>query len=281
MKKTFKKSDINKYLSSEKQNLSEERIEELINANGALINPTNNYKQSRNFVKSKKTTDDFVRNSTQGPEAYFIYGGPYYGINYTKVVSEEEEILDLDSEDEFYDELNVVPVRKYSRDNDDRKKRDAKMMADKDIGQHYYKNSDPVYDHLPSEKWRGYQLPYDTDFNLEVYESEESMKSLVDEIVMNKKSNGRDFVKRMKEQDLMVEPTSIPDISELKTNYEKPIIVRKINSLLDLIHKENIKGTELSIVINYLIENLDIYSIDEEHREILGDKIKYGKEEGK
>jgi hypothetical protein len=79
----------------------------------------------------------------------------------------------------------------------------------------------------------------------------------------------------------MVEPTSIPDISELKTNYEKPIIVRKINSLLDLIHKENIKGTELSIVINYLIENLDIYSIDEEHREILGDKIKYGKEEGK
>jgi len=281
MKKTFKKSDINKYLSSEKQNLSEERIEELINANGALINPTNNYKQSRNFVKSKKTTDDFVRNSTQGPEAYFIYGGPYYGINYTKVVSEEEEILDLDSEDEFYDELNVVPVRKYSRDNDDRKKRDAKMMADKDISQHYYKNSDPVYDHLPSEKWRGYQLPYDTDFNLEVYESEESMKSLVDEIVMNKKSNGRDFVKRMKEQDLMVEPTSIPDISELKTNYEKPIIVRKINSLLDLIHKENIKGTELSIVINYLIENLDIYSIDEEHREILGDKIKYGKEEGK
>ena len=281
MKKTFKKSDINKYLSSEKQNLSEERIEELINANGALINPTNNYKQSRNFVKSKKTTDDFVRNSTQGPEAYFIYGGPYYGINYTKVVSEEEEILDLDSEDKFYDELNVVPVRKYSRDNDDRKKRDAKMMADKDISQHYYKNSDPIYDHLPSEKWRGYQLPYDTDFNLEVYESEESMKSLVDEIVMNKKSNGRDFVKRMKEQDLMVEPTSIPDISELKTNYEKPIIVRKINSLLDLIHKENIKGTELSIVINYLIENLDIYSIDEEHREILGDKIKYGKEEGK
>ena len=281
MKKTFKKSDINKYLSSEKQNLSEERIEELINTNGALINPTNNYKQSRNFVKSKKTTDDFVRNSTQGPEAYFIYGGPYYGINYTKVVSEEEEILDLDSEDEFYDELNVVPVRKYSRDNDDRKKRDAKMMADKDISQHYYKNSDPVYDHLPSEKWRGYQLPYDTDFNLEVYESEESMKSLVDEIVMNKKSNGRDFVKRKKEQDLMVEPTSIPDISELKTNYEKPIIVRKINSLLDLIHKENIKGTELSIVINYLIENLDIYSIDEEHREILGDKIKYGKEEGK
>ena len=281
MNKTLKKSDINKYFNSKKTNLSEERIEELINTNGALINPTNNYKQSRNFVKSKKTTDDFVRNSTQGPEAYFIYGGPYYGINYTKVVNEEEDILDLDSNDEFYDELNVIPVRKYSREEKERKRRDAKMMADKDISSHFYKPSDPIYDHLPSEKWRGYQLPYDTKFDTDVYESEENMKSLVDEIVMKKKNDGRDFVKKMREVDLMVEPVSIPDISELKTNYEKPMIVRKLNSLLDLINKENISGTELSIVLNHLIDNLDIYSIDEEHRELIGDKIKYGEEKGK
>ena len=281
MNKTLKKSDINKYFDNKKTKLSEERIEELINTNGALINPTNNYKQSRNFVKSKKTTDDYVRNSTQGPEAYFIYGGPYYGINYSKVVSEEEDILDLDSNDEFYDELNVIPVRKYSREEKERKRRDAKMMADKDISSHYYKPSDPIYDHLPSEKWRGYQLPYDTKFDTDVYESEENMKSLVDEIVMKKKNDGRDFVKKMREVDLMVEPVSIPDISELKTNYEKPMIVRKLNSLLDLINKENISGTELSIVLNHLIDNLDIYSIDEEHRELIGDKIKYGEEKGK
>ena len=281
MNKTLKKSDINKYFDNKKTKLSEERIEELINNNGALISPTNNYKQSRNFVKSKKTTDDYVRNSTQGPEAYFIYGGPYYGINYSKVVSEEEDILDLATNDEFYDELNVIPVRKYSREENDRKRRDAKFMADKDISSHYYKEGDPVYDHLPSEKWRGYQLPYDTKFDTDVYESEESMKSLVDEIVMRKKNGGRDFVKKIKEIDLMVEPTSIPDISELKTNYEKPMIVRKLNSLLDLINKENIRGTELSIVLNHLIDNLDIYSIDEDHRELIGDKIKYGEEEGK
>ena len=281
MRKTFKKSDINKYLDTKKTKLSEEKVNEFINPNGSLISPTNNYKQNRNFVKSKKTTDDYVRNSTQGPEAYFVYGGPYYGINYTKIVREEEDILDLDTNDELYDELNVVPTKKYSRDENDRKNREAKMMADKDISSHYLKKSDPVYDHLPSEKWRGYKLPYDTTLDIDVFESEESMKSLVDEIVMKNKTVNKGIVKRMKEVDLMIEPSSIPDISELKTNYEKPMIVRKINSLLDLINKENIKGTELTIVLNHLINNLDIYSIDDEHRQLIGDKIKYGEEKGK
>ena len=281
MRKTFKKSDINKYLDTKKTKLSEEKVNEFINPNGSLISSTNNYKQNRNFVKSKKTTDDYVRNSTQGPEAYFVYGGPYYGINYTKIVREEEDILDLDTNDELYDELNVVPTKKYSRDENDRKNREAKMMADKDISSHYLKKSDPVYDHLPSEKWRGYKLPYDTTLDIDVFESEESMKSLVDEIVMKNKTVNKGIVKRMKEVDLMIEPSSIPDISELKTNYEKPMIVRKINSLLDLINKENIKGTELTIVLNHLINNLDIYSIDDEHRQLIGDKIKYGDEKGK
>jgi hypothetical protein len=281
MRKTFKKSDINKYLDTKKTKLSEEKVNEFINPNGSLISPTNNYKQNRNFVKSKKTTDDYVRNSTQGPEAYFVYGGPYYGINYTKIVREEEDILDLDTNDELYDELNVVPTKKYSRDENDRKNREAKMIADKDISSHYLKKSDPVYDHLPSEKWRGYKLPYDTTLDIDVFESEESMKSLVDEIVMKNKTVNKGIVKRMKEVDLMIEPSSIPDISELKTNYEKPMIVRKINSLLDLINKENIKGTELTIVLNHLINNLDIYSIDDEHRQLIGDKIKYGDEKGK
>ena len=68
MNKKFKKSDINKYLKDKK--LSEEKIDELINPNGTLIKNSNNYVQNRNHIKSKKTTDDFVRNATQGPEAY-------------------------------------------------------------------------------------------------------------------------------------------------------------------------------------------------------------------
>jgi len=289
MKKTFKKSDINKYIKNN-------RVDEIVNKNGSLINSTDNYVQNRNFIKSKKTSDDFVRNSTQGPEAYFIYGGPYYGINYSYVVNEENDIFDLDVyddnedenydefevfDDEVYDELNVVPVKSYGKDPEDKKRKEGRMNAEKDISKHYYKPSDPIYDDLPVEKWRGYKLPYDSDFDLDIYESEESMKSMVDEILLRNKKTPKGFVKKTNEQDIIGNEVVIPDVSELKSNYQKPMVIRKINSLLDLINKENIKGDELSILLNHIINNVDIYSMNEKHREVIGDKIKYGEEEGK
>ena len=297
MKKTFKKSDINKYLKKNK-------INEFVNKNGSMISPTNNYVQNRNHIKSRKTTDDFVRNSTQGPEAYFIYGGPYYGINYSYVVNEDDDILDLDDrmydegddyldgdlieldddmydeEDEYYDELNVVPTKPYSRDTEDRMRRSARQMADKDIKSHYNKPADPIYDDLPVDKWRGHSLDYDTDFHFDLYEGENGMKSLVDEIMMKQKNKPKDFVKRMREQDIVGDEVTIPDVTELKDVHEKPMVIRKLNSLLDLINKENLKGEELSIVLNHLINNVDIYSIYERFRELIGDKLKYGEEEG-
>jgi hypothetical protein len=297
MKKTFKKSDINKYIKNN-------RVDELVNKNGSLINPTDNYVQNRNYIKSKKTSDDFVRNSTQGPEAYFIYGGPYYGVNYSYVVNEEDDMFDLDvyddnedenydefevfdgdiidlDDDEVYDELNVVPVKSYGKDPEDKKRKEARMNAEKDISKHYYKPSDPIYDDLPVEKWRGYKLPYDTDFDFDLYESEESMKSMVDEILLRNRKTPKDFVKKTNEQDIIGNEVVIPDVSELKSNYQKPMVIRKINSLLDLINKENLKGDELSILLNHIINNVDIYSMNEKHREVIGDKIKYGEEEGK
>jgi len=266
-----------------------------------MISSTNNYVQNRNHIKSKKTSDDFVRNSTQGPEAYFVYGGPYYGVNYSYVVNEDDDILDLDDrmydeedeyldgdlielndniydeEDEYYDELNVVPTKSYSREPKDRMRRSAKQMADRDISRHYNKPADPVYDNLPVDKWRGHSLGYDTEFDFDLYEGEESMKKLVDEIMMKKKSS-RGIVKKMKEQDIIGDEVIIPDVTELKDVHEKPMVIRKLNSLLDLINKENLKGEELSILLNHLINNVDIYSIDERYRELIGDKIKYGEE---
>jgi len=297
MKKIFKKSDINKYIKND-------MVSELVNKNGSLIHATDNYKQNRDHIKSRKTTDDFVRNSTQGPEAYFIYGGPYYGVNYSYVVNEDDDIFDLDiyddeddnydefevfdgdlidlddGEDEFYDELNVVPTKRYSRDPEDRKRRDARQMADRDIKAHFNKPSDPVYGDLPVDQWRGHSVDYDTTFDFDLYEGETGMKSLVDEIMMKKRTSSHDFVKKMKEQDIVGDEISIPDVSELKDVHEKPMVIRKLNSLLDLINKENLKGEELSILLNHLINNVDIYSIDDRYREIIGDKIKYGEEEG-
>jgi hypothetical protein len=283
MNKTFKKSDITDYLKRKKNNTNTKEgvIKEFINPNGSMISADNNYKTSTNYIRSKKTTDDRVRNSTQGPEAYFIYGGPYYGVNYSYIVNEEEDILDLDSNDDVYDELNVVPS-KYSRDSEDRMRRQAKDMADKDIRSHFNKPADPVYDHLPVDQWRGHSLDYDTEFDIDLYsESEDRIKDIVDEIMLKKKTiNNSDLTKRTNEEEILGGESVIPDISELKDVHEKPIIIRKINSLMDLIHKEDLNGIELTILLNHILNNIDINSIDEKHREILGDKIKYGEQEG-
>jgi hypothetical protein len=297
MKKTFKKSDISKYMKSNS-------IQELVNKNGSMISATNNYVQNRNHIKSKKTSDDFVRNSTQGPEAYFIYGGPYYGVNYSYVVNEEDDMFDLDvygdeddnynefevfdgdivdldnEENDYYDELNVVPTKKYGRDIEDKKIRDSRKLSDRDIRSQYNKPADPIYDDLPVDKWRGHSLDYDTKFDFDLFEGEENMKSLVDEIMLRKKNSSNDFVKKMREQDIVGDEIRIPDVSELKDVHEKPMVIRKLNSLLDLIKKENLKGDELSIVLNHLISNVDIYSMDERYRELIGDKLKYGEEKG-
>jgi hypothetical protein len=297
MKKTFKKSDISKYMKSNS-------IQELVNKNGSMISATNNYVQNRNHIKSKKTSDDFVRNSTQGPEAYFIYGGPYYGVNYSYVVNEEDDMFDLDvygdeddnynefevfdgdivdldnEENDYYDELNVVPTKKYGRDIEDKKIRDSRKLSDRDIRSQYNKPAYPIYDDLPVDKWRGHSLDYDTKFDFDLFEGEENMKSLVDEIMLRKKNSSNDFVKKMREQDIVGDEIRIPDVSELKDVHEKPMVIRKLNSLLDLIKKENLKGDELSIVLNHLISNVDIYSMDERYRELIGDKLKYGEEKG-
>ena len=211
MHKTYKKSDINKYTSGLKK---EKMVNELINADGTLIDRNDNFKANQRIIRSKKTTDDFIRGATQGPEAYFIYGGPYYGINYSYTVSEGEEIL----------EEKTIPT---------------------------------------------------------VDESQiDEMKNLVDEIIRKKKDE-KGLVKKAYEQDIMGdEGISIPDISELKQVHEKPMVTRKMDLLLDLIRKEGLNGDELAIVLNHIVDNVDVNRLNDEYREIIGDKIKYGEENG-
>ena len=92
MSKTYKKSDIHKYINEKKNVIDEEEVNELVDIHGSLINKDDNFRATPSVIKSKKTSDDFARAATQGPEAYFIYGGPYYGINYSYVVNEEEKL---------------------------------------------------------------------------------------------------------------------------------------------------------------------------------------------
>jgi hypothetical protein len=207
MDKIYKKSDINNYIGKLKEEhvMEEEEVNELIDTAGTLIDKNDNYKMGKSYIKSKKTTDDFIRSATQGPEAYFIYGGPYYGINYSYVVNEEE--------------------------------------------------------------------------NTDISENQvDEMKNLVDEIFLKKKDD-RGIVKRSNEQGVLGDQINIPDISELKKTFEKPMVVRKLNHLVDLIDKEELNGEELAIILNHLLKNIKIFKLSDKHKEILGDKIKYGEEE--
>jgi len=244
MNKTYKKSDIDKYLHKIKREnmIKEEKIEELVDTDGTMIDRNDNYRATPSLVKSKKTSDDFIRSATQGPEAYFIYGGPYYGINYSYTVS-ENELLEEEIDENISPELH----------------QDFEAFHGED-------------DHPSSIDLK----PRFVD------ESQiDEMKSLVDEIIRNKKDN-KGIVKKSNEQDIMGDINiSIPDVSELKQFHEKPMVIRKMDNFLDLVHKEGLTGEELAIVLNHIINNVSIDEISEEHKEIIGDKIKYGEEKRK
>ena len=275
MNKTYKKSDIDKYINETK----EEEINELIDANGSLIDRNDNYRATPSVIKSKKTTDDYVRGATQGPEAYFIYGGPYYGINYSYVVNEEGDsettkttLMDEDISSEYLQDLDSFHniKKKYSRDE----REQGRKSAVKDISKHYYKPKAPGYDLDPVEDWANYSLPYDTEFDLD-FIGENKMKGIVDEMFLSKKDE-KGIVKKTNEQDILGDNVEIADIVELKRTFEKPMVIRKLNLLLDLIGKEQINGEELAIILNHLLINVNVGEMSDKHKEILGDKIKYG-----
>ena len=210
MRKTFKKKDLKEYIDEE-EILDEEDLNELIDIDGGLISHKDNFKATDKVVKSKGTSKDHARRTSQGPGAYYPWGGAYYGGYYT--MNEDDEVL----EDEGIDLKEEID----------------------DI-------------------------------------AESRMKELVDEMLSKKKSYG--IVKRTNEQDV-VEDVKIPEFSELKSKYDKPIVARKIMYLTDLINKQDISGDEIAIIFNHLIDSLETTKLKDEYKKILCDKLTYGGEE--
>ena len=215
MNKTYKKLDIDKYITGLKKEhvVREEEINELVDTAGTMIDKNDNYRATPSIVKSKKTADDFVRSATQGPEAYFIYGGPYYGINYSYIVNEEDNV---ENEEVIEEDISPEAIQDLEAFHSPNKK--AKKYAIKDIKKHFYKPGAPGYDLDPVDKWAKHSLPYDTEFKFDVY-SESEMKNMVDEFFIKKKDKERGIVKRTDEQDVLGDITLIPDINELKKNF--------------------------------------------------------------
>ncbi len=210
MRKTFKKKDIKEYIDEE-EILDEEDLNELIDIDGGLISHKDNFKATDKVVKSKGTSKDHARRTSQGPGAYYPWGGAYYGGYYT--MNEDDEVLE-DEDIDLKEEIDDI--------------------------------------------------------------AESRMKELVDEMLSKKKSYG--IVKRTNEQDV-VEGVKIPEFSELKSKYDKPIVARKIMYLTDLLNKQDISGDEIAIIFNHLIDSLETTKLKDEYKKILCDKLTYGGEE--
>jgi hypothetical protein len=103
------------------------------------------------------------------------------------------------------------------------------------------------------------------------------MESLVDEVLYKSRLD-RDFVKRRKDEADLMHDVEIEPLSAMKEVYEKPLVARKAQHLIDLVNKEALSGKELAIILKYIVDNVDINKISGEERELIGDLIKYGEQ---
>lgn len=240
MGKTFKKRDLLENTDIKEVLLDEDELTELIDLDGSMIDSNDNYKATDKDVKSKATSRDKARRSSQGPASYYPWGGAYYGGYYSMNEDDEIGFGFIDEDDiPMWDKPKKNVPEEYLKDN---------------TSMSYTEN----------------ELKKEIDGI-----AESKMQSLVDEMLKRRKEYG--IVKRTDENDI-THDVNIPEFSELKSTYEKPIVARKLMHLTDLMNKQNVGGDEIAIVINYLLDNLNISKINNEQRELLGDKLKYGEE---
>lgn len=95
--------------------------------------------------------------------------------------------------------------------------------------------------------------------------AEAKMKKIIEDLT--NKSDDRDMVKRFNNTD--VNRNSIPDIEELATNLNKPIVAKKAQELLKTFNMNRVNGEEIGIVLNYILTNIDINDIPNDYKTIL------------
>ena len=224
----LRKSDIDEMISNLKNEyvVNEVELDELVGLDGSLID-NDDYRATDTIVKSKGTSDEFRRRTSQGPGAYYPYGGAYYGGIYRNIVENGDEL----NEDDIWDLSNKELPKKYEG-------KTSKEVA----------------------KFK--------------------MESLLDEM-LNKRQKPKDIFKRpnLEEEDQLMHDVNIPEFSELKTKFEKPMVFRKTLHLLDLINKENLSGVELAVILNHLLDSVEVNKLSKEHRDLLCKKLQHGEEE--
>jgi hypothetical protein len=101
--------------------------------------------------------------------------------------------------------------------------------------------------------------------------AENKMKSMIEDLVKNKTSDYDVMSKDISQNDMST--NIIPDLSTLKSEYQKPIISRKAKYLGDMMEREGVSGEEIAIVINHLLSTIDVEKIPSNYKKILINKI--------
>jgi hypothetical protein len=96
--------------------------------------------------------------------------------------------------------------------------------------------------------------------------AEAKMKDMIENLMGNRTDN-RDMVKKYRDSD--VNRNEIPDMEELATTYQKPIVVKKTQEILKTMEMNKLSGEEVGIVINYILNNVDLNQIPQDYKRLL------------
>jgi hypothetical protein len=96
--------------------------------------------------------------------------------------------------------------------------------------------------------------------------AESKMKDMIENLIGDKNDNNG-MVKTHRDSD--VNRNEIPDLEELATTHQKPIVAKKAQEILKTIEMNHLNGEEVGIVINYLLQNIDISQIPQDYKNLL------------
>jgi len=99
--------------------------------------------------------------------------------------------------------------------------------------------------------------------------AESKMKKIIEDLI--DKGEDRDMVRRFNDSD--VNRNKIPDLEELSTTRQKPIVARKAQELLKSFDMNRLNGEEVGIVINYILTNVNLSEIPQDYKTLLRKNI--------
>lgn len=96
--------------------------------------------------------------------------------------------------------------------------------------------------------------------------AEAKMKDMIENLLGSRNKN-TDMVTKQTNPD--VNRNQIPDLEELATKHQKPIVAKKTQEIIKTMEMNKLSGEEIGIVINYILNNVDLSQIPRDYKRLL------------